>query len=116
MPGEMIPIIFFVVTAYIIKVISDNGTKKRLIEKGMIDENLKYFYADKYDRYVPSALKWGMVLTAIGLAILVGRLLDEYRIEEITIGLMLLFGGLALVIYYFIARKMSEKLEKPEQS
>ena len=54
MIGIAVPIVFFVFCAVIIKILSDNKTKRMLIEKGMIDENVKYLYADRYDYNVPS--------------------------------------------------------------
>ncbi len=111
--GILVPIVFFIVFAAIIKILSDSKTKRMLIEKGMIDENVKYLYADRYDVNVPASLKWGMVLTAIGLAVIVGRILDNYLhdTDQITIALMFVFGGLAMIVYYFIAKKMNEKAE-----
>jgi len=108
-----VPIVFFIVIAVIIKMLSDNKTKRILIEKGMLDENVKYLYADRYDSNVPSSLKWGMVFTAIGLAVIIGKILDNYfqDTDQITIALMFVFGGLAMIVYYFIAKKMSEKAE-----
>ena len=72
MIGIAVPIVFFIIIAVIIKILSDSKTKRILIEKGMLDENVKYLYADRYDSNVPASLKWGMVLTAIGLAVIVG--------------------------------------------
>ncbi|NOY61071.1 MAG: hypothetical protein GXO75_19340 [Calditrichaeota bacterium] len=113
MIGIAVPIVFFIVFAAIIKILSDNKTKRILIEKGMLDENVKYLYGDRYDYNVPSSLKWGMVFTAIGLAIIVGRVLGNfmYDSDQITIALMFVFGGMAMILYYFIAKKMNEKAE-----
>jgi hypothetical protein len=108
----LIPISFFFLLGYIIHVVSTNNIKRRLIEKGMVDENLKFLYADKYDRNVPSSLKWGMVLTTIGLAVLVARLIPAIDSDEMTLSLMLIFGGIALISYYFIATKLFKKNDK----
>jgi len=53
------------------------------------------------------ALMWGFVFTAIGLAVLVGMTLSEwYHLEEgIYPGLIALFGGIGLIIFYSVARK-----------
>ena len=54
-----------------------------------------------------------MVLTAIGLAVIVGKIFDNYMqdTDQITIALMFVFGGLAMIVYYFVAKKMNEKAE-----
>lgn len=107
---EMLPlIVFFVVVAYVIKIILDNATRKKLIDKGMVDENVKYLYLDKPSSQNLSALKWGMVAIAIGVAIFIGQMVQYDLRDEVTIGCMFIFGGLALVIYYPIANRMLEK-------
>lgn len=108
----VIPIGLFMVVAYVIKTIVENGTRRKLIDKGMVDENVKYLYADVPESRILSALKWGMVAIAIGLAIFVGQMVRPSLQEEVTIGCMFLFGGIGLVIYYVITRKTLEKSRK----
>jgi len=107
-------IIFFGVVAFIVKIILEHQTRKKLIEKGMLDENVKYLYADRpEDRILPS-LKWGMILIGVGIAFFIGQLVPPELAEEITIGGMFLFAGLGLILYYAIANRMVKKLkEKP---
>ncbi|MCK4403568.1 MAG: hypothetical protein KAW02_00635 [candidate division Zixibacteria bacterium] len=110
---EAVPlIVFFGVVAYVVKIILENATKRKLIDKGMVDENIKYLYADRPESRILSALKWGMVSVAIGLAVFVGQMGPSHLVEEITIGAMFVFAGLALVIYYAIANKMLDKSKK----
>ena len=111
MPGELIPIVMFVIIPVIIKIISDNNIRKTLIEKGMVDENVKYLYSS-FDRGVPSALKWGMVSIAVGAAIFIGQMVPRDMRHEITFSSMLIFGGAALILYYFIAKKMVQESKK----
>jgi uncharacterized membrane protein YgdD (TMEM256/DUF423 family) len=113
---EMLPlIVFFGVGAYVVKIILDNATRRKLIDKGMVDENVKYLYLDKPTSQTLSALKWGMVAIGIGLAIFIGQMVQYDLREEVTIGCMFIFGGLALVIYYPIANRMLRK-QKQENS
>jgi hypothetical protein len=113
---EMLPlIVFFGVVAYVIKIVLDNSIRKKLIDKGMVDENVKYLYLDKPKSQTLSALKWGMVAIAIGIAIFIGQMVETEMQAEVTIGCMFIFGGLALVIYYPIANRMLEK-HKQENS
>lgn len=106
---EAMPIFFFVVVAYVVKIILENSTKKKLIDKGMVDENIKYLYLDKPRSQILSALKWGMAAIGIGIAIFIGQMMPHDVREEVTIGCMFIFGGLALVIYYAIANRMMKK-------
>jgi len=105
-----IPITGLIVTAVIVKIISDNRIRQQLIENDKLNENVKYLFIDRFERHIPSSLKWGMILIAVGLAIFIGRLIPYYYYqEEITIGAMFVFGGLALVIFYFIAKSKVKK-------
>jgi hypothetical protein len=107
---EMLPLLaMFLVVPVIIKLLSDNKTRRKLIEKGLVDEKVKYLFLDKPKEYVSSSLKWGMVLIAIGLAVFAGQMAPRDLVEEVTIGAMFIFGGIALVLYYVIAGRMMSK-------
>jgi len=104
--GILVPIVLFIVIGWIIKVLSDNHTKNLLIEKDIVNENVKFLYIDRSEQYAPSSLKWGMVLIAVGLAIFLGKILTtipsimmrSHDEEAIIFALMFIFGGLALII------------------
>jgi hypothetical protein len=106
-----VPITLFIAITYIIKVAIDNKTRRLLIEKGAIDESVKYYFKAERESAVPGSLKWGMMLAAIGLAVFLGQYYGDGR-DEFTIGLMFLFAGLALIGYYFLAKRMTAKSEK----
>lgn len=84
--------------------------KERLtvIEKGMSPEDIRALYSRQLMPRDPlSSLKWGMLLVFGGLAILIGNFLhDRYSTNDgITAGLVILMVGLALVIFYGFAAK-----------
>jgi hypothetical protein len=105
----LIPIVVFAGFAFIIKIILDYATRRKLIDKGMVDESIKYLYLARPEGQVASSLKWGMIAIGIGAAIFVGQMVRPSLQEEITIGCMFLFGGIGLVIYYAITRKTIER-------
>ena len=104
--------VVFVSIIVMIKLLSDNRLRTKLIDKGMVDENIKYLFFDRQDFRAPTALKWGMVLIGIGLAFLIGQLVPSNISGEVTVGCMFLFAGLGLIIYYFIAKTLSKQSEK----
>ncbi len=108
-PVIVVPAIFFSVVA-MIKVISDNMVRRKLIEKGLVNADVKYLFASSANG-APGSLKWGMVLIAVGTAILIGQLAPYSISEEITISAMLIMAGLALIVYYFIASRFAKKSE-----
>ena len=118
MHAVMVPVlivgIIFVSILLFTKYLTDSRIKNKLIEKGLVDENVKYLYGNRYDSAVPSALKWGIVLTGIGLAFLVGQLVPEELKEEMTISAMFLLAGLGLIIYYLISKHLSHQAENKD--
>ena len=110
---EIIPAIItlmsFLFVLAIIKTISDNKVRHRLIEKGLVDEKIKYLYGPKEGNIVPSSLKWGLVLIFLGIAILVAKVFD---FQEFTIGFMFLFSGAGLILYYSIVRYLAKEADK----
>lgn len=110
---DLIPASIFFAIVYIVKIISDNKIRKLAIEKGVVNEDMKYLYSDRYEGKVPASLKWGFVLIGIGLAVFIGQMVPSAT-EEITVGGMFLFAGLGLVIYYFIANRIYKKAKQEE--
>ena len=97
--------IAFFTICFVVKASLDYFTRKKLIDKGLVDKNVKYLF--KYGSPALSSLKWGMVLVGIGAAVIIGKLVPYRWSDEITISGMFILAGLALIIYYFIAPKAS---------
>ena len=77
-----------------------------MMEKG-VDASV-FFTPKKKNSY---ALKYGLLLIGAALGILIGNILATteafmYEKEAAYFSMIFLFGGLALVIYYFMAKKM----------
>ncbi|MFQ5708751.1 MAG: DUF6249 domain-containing protein [bacterium] len=104
-PIIIVPVIFFSFVA-LVKIISDNAVRRKLIEKGLVDENVKHLYVNSLEQQVPASLKWGMVLVAIGAAILIGQMFPRSFSDEATVSGMFIMAGLALIAYYFVASNM----------
>ena len=91
----------------VIKTISDNRLRQRLIDQGQIDENAKSLFAKQPAEWLTglNAVKWGMVLIGIGLAVIAGRFFEFQYQDEISWGLALIFSGVAFLIYYSMYKK-----------
>lgn len=101
------PVAFFIIVAIIIKMFLDYRMRRRLIDKGLVDENIKHLFPNESVNQRLSALKWGLVLVGIGVAVLIGQLFP-YRIsDEITISLMFIFSGIGLLLFYIVAPKFN---------
>jgi hypothetical protein len=61
-------------------------------------------------------LKWGILFSMIGIGLFIGILLDEAGFKDELTGVMiLLFGGLGFIIYYFVASSKLKKMNEQNQ-
>ena len=111
----LVPIASFIFVFLTVKAFLDYRNRQKLIEKGLVDENIKYLFAAKQEGPVSPSLKWGLVLIAIGVAVFIGQTVKSEKAEEITIGAMFTLAGLALLLYYAIANRAAKK-SKAENS
>jgi hypothetical protein len=116
---EVLPLLIIFPTIFLIIKISLNySTRKQLIQKGLINEDVKHlFYSNgnSIERYLPSSLKWGLVMVFAGAALVVIKLLPYYIEGEVVFGVMLIAAGAGLLVYYAIASKKARDAEKNKQ-
>ncbi|MFQ5584110.1 MAG: DUF6249 domain-containing protein, partial [Calditrichia bacterium] len=105
----LIPIALFISMVAIVKILDDNKTRRKLIDKGLVGEDVKFLYQSTSQPL--SSVKWGLVLIGLGLALLIGQFAGEDISDTITIGLMFLFAGIGFLIYYGIAKKKIKEME-----
>jgi hypothetical protein len=96
-------VLLIVSLAYII-ITTRHKEKMALLEKGLDPkEYLK-------DRFLPNALRAGMISLGIGLGFLTAFLLDEFIMTTnenpaIYPGMILVFGGISQILFYSIYKK-----------
>lgn len=114
----LVTLIIFYFVAYIVRISYETKIRHKLIDKGLTEEqarqiNFGGFSFGGLSPQGPASLKWGLVSTALGsglfLRILVNSMIDADLRDEFTLGLMLFLAGLSLIIYYFIAKKLSNE-------
>jgi hypothetical protein len=111
--GGIIAIIFFFTSVVLIWggiLFTRHKERMTIIDRGLKPEDMKALY--ERGTFQPrefNSMKWGIVLVAIGLAILMGIWLHEtYMVPEgVYPGLIALFGGVGLVVYYLISTRKS---------
>ena len=109
-PHEVaVPIMFAicVATIIIIALVARHRERLTMVEKGMSSEDIKALYSREIRRDPLSSLKWGMLFVFGGIAVLFGNfLVERYDVHPpVILGLVILFVGLALVIFYTFAKK-----------
>lgn len=106
----LMPFAVFVGIALVIKVITDAITRNKLINKGMVDENVKYLFSKYGKSDALSNIKYGLILVGIGLAIFIREM--SGITDEMMLGLMFVFAGMAFLIYFPLAKKRDEEMKK----
>lgn len=110
--GIFIPIAFFLMVAYIVKVLAEARVRRIAFEKAKA-ENLMPVAIESGDSTF-SSLKWGLVLVGAGTAVLLGQLVSDESRGPVTLGLVLLFVGTALLISYRIGARQAEQAKTKE--
>jgi hypothetical protein len=108
--GIIVPIFFFICAAGVwgSYIFTRHRERMVMIEKGLKSDEIKSLYEKGSFRFNPlSSLKWGMIFIGIGIAVLLGSYLHENYMmnESVFPGLIALFGGLGLFIFYFVAHR-----------
>lgn len=106
----LIPIILFLSIAAVLIVWLTTRHRERvaMVEKGLSSEEIKAMYSREVKRDPLRSLKWGILFVFGGIAVVLGNILSEYlHVEEggIIVGMVAVFLGAALLLYYFIAAK-----------
>ncbi len=113
-PEILVPLVFLVgcASVFIAFITSRHRERMTMIEKGLSSDEIKALFTREIKRDPFSALKWGLLLVFVGLAAAIGNFLHEvYNLRDgVIIGLVCLFAGIALLIYYAIASKRNINL------
>ena len=107
--GEiLVPIVLFLVIFGILYLYFSSRNKERLalIEKGA---DATIFYGPRTERSGKWILKVGILAIGVALGVLVGAALEAAGLEDDVAytASIFLFAGIALVVAYFLARKVN---------
>lgn len=89
--------------------------RTKLMDMGLTPQEAREYFRDmeKKPKNPLGSLKWGILLSMVGIGLFIGIVLDEAGFHDSLTGvLVLLFGGLGFIIYYFVA---NSKLKKDQQ-
>jgi Domain of unknown function (DUF6249) len=115
--NDMLPVLVLIVSTYfvleLVKVVTESRLRQKLIDKGLVDEKAKLLFEARPLAQSASALKWGLVLVAMGLAFLITFGLHRWVPADIrgemTAGVVFFMAGLGMIVYYAIARGQEKK-------
>jgi hypothetical protein len=107
MKGEIIvPIIVFAMVFGIVYISLRHKERMTLIKNQINASSLET------KGNILGSLKWGMIFIGIGLGIIVGKIIaSNINIEEEAafFSMICLFGGIALMLYYLVARRFENR-------
>lgn len=115
--GTLVPIAFLLSVAFtlvgVTKIISDGRTRRRLIEARATPELAQAIVvAPKDDPGLYGALKWGILMGSVGLALILIQFLPYRSDEPIVLGVILVFAAAGLLGYYVGARRLLRAAER----
>lgn len=108
-PEILIPLVFLISIAavFITYITSRHRERMAMVDKGLNSDEVKAYFTHEIRRDPFSSLKWGLLFISVGLAVVLGNFLHkQFDVSEgVIIGLICLFAGCALLVYYGIASK-----------
>lgn len=104
----LVPLGFFAMIAYIVKLISDNRLRRKVLNSAA-SENMAEALLDRQwaEPRTRSALKWGLIFFALGFGVLVVDLLAIGFESPLAYAILLLATGGALLGFYAIEHDAS---------
>jgi hypothetical protein len=100
--AQMIPIVLFICIVFSIKIIAETRLRRRLSETHASEDLVKaMLLADEQNRRM-SALKWGLVLTLLGLAFGLIDLLNMDASDAASWGILIGSTGLGMISFHLI--------------
>jgi hypothetical protein len=101
----LVPIVALICTVMGIKIIVDSRLRRRLAETNASEDLIKsMLVADEQNRRL-SALKWGLVLTMLGLSFGLISVLHLDSDNPGTWGLLIGTAGVAMLAYHWITNR-----------
>ncbi len=113
-PEIIAPIGSFIFVVWIVKISLDAKLKHKLIDKGVEADVARNMFRNIHQENYPSSLKWGMVFIAIGAALFIGEYFPRYLNDGAILGLVSIFAGVALVIFYLLNASAAKKNNQSE--
>lgn len=105
----VVPLGFFWALTALARTIADTRTRRRLIEtKATAEQAAAVMAAAQGDTALHDSLKWGLIVGAIGLALIVVQFLPFRSDEPISLGVVLVFAAAGLLGYYAAARRLAK--------
>lgn len=91
------------------KVMTDYILKKKMIDKGYVNEDTQAIFKQHSDENKFTSLKWGLIIFFAGLALVIMEYVPTSPQSPLPYGLFALSVSLGFLIYYFVVKKELDK-------
>lgn len=91
---------------YFTKVMTDYILKKKMIEKGYVNEETQSIFRQQNrqeNKY--ASLKWGLLLFFAGISFVLMEYIPSYGNSPLPLGLFTISVSLGFLIYYFLVKR-----------
>jgi hypothetical protein len=105
-------ILFFL--GYIITTVSNNHTRRSLIRDGGNAEAINSVNTSG-DPMGLKALKWGLVLVSLGVAMVLIAIFGLTADNPVTYALLFIAGGAGLLVFYYLRNKLGDEHDAPSK-
>lgn len=87
------------------RTLSDYILKKKMIDKGYVNEDTQAIFKKNTDENKYASLKWGLIIFFAGLSLIIMEYIRYDAESPLPYGLFAVSVSLGFLIYYFLVRK-----------
>jgi len=87
------------------RTISDYILKKKMIDKGYVNEDTQAIFKKNTSENRYASLKWGLIILFAGLSLIIMEYLEYETSSPLPYGLFAVFVSIGFLIYYFMVKK-----------
>ena len=93
---------------FFVKVMTDYILKKKMIEKGFVNEDTQAIFKQHAADNKYGSLKWGLIIFFSGLSLIIMEFLTVRPESPLPYGLFAVSASLGFLVYYFVMKKDSK--------
>lgn len=91
------------------RTISDYILKKKMIDKGYVNEDTQAIFKRNTEENRFTSLKWGLIILFAGLSLVVLEFIDYETSSPFPYGIFAVFVSIGFLLYYFMVKKELNK-------
>ncbi|SRR5258706_53402 len=94
---------------FFVKVMTDYILKKKMIEKGFVNDDTQAIFKQHTADNKYSSLKWGLIIFFAGVSLIIMEYIPSRTESPLPYGLFAVSVSLGFLIYYFLVKKEVQK-------